>query len=387
VLVTGASGFIGSRLVERLVLEAHAQVRVLVRERVAAAPLARLPIEVAVGDVLRPDTLAAATADCAVVFNCVKGKSRLPKERRAVEVEGTRNVLEAAGRSRVSRAVHLSSVMVYDLPAEGVVDETSPRIRTRDPYASAKLVSERIALELGARGEPGVSVIQPTVVYGPHAGVYGRDVIEELQTSRVPLINGGSGASNAVYIDDVVTALLLAATSDRARGEAFLIAGPEPVTWREFFDAFERMLGVERTFSVSLEDAVASARRERGRPWLLGELLRLFREEPDLRRRVFGTREGALALNVAHRLLPVSFWYRSDPWFVPPPTAAAEELPVGGIRPFVARFLASRARVDSAKARRLLGYEPVFGFAAGMHLTEAWARWAGLLERDSEQIS
>jgi nucleoside-diphosphate-sugar epimerase len=380
VLVTGASGFIGRRVVERLALEARADVRVLVRERYAAARLLRAPIEVAIGDVLRPETLVAAAQGCDLVFHCVKGKGRLPKEARLVEVEGTRNVLEAAVRGGARRAVHLSTAMVYELPADGVLDERSPRVRTRDPYASAKLASERVALSLAERGRLEVVVLQPTVVYGPNAGVYGEDIVEELSTSRVPLVDGGMGTCNALYVDDLVTAMLLAASSEHGSGEAFLVSGPEPVTWREFFAAFERMLGVERTVSVSLDQALEQARSAGRRPWLPGDLMRLLRHDPALRRRLLATREGAFVLGLAQRLLPVSFWYRTDPWFERDPPAVEDELPLGTLRPFVAKRLASRARVENEKARRLLGYEPVFDLDAGMRLTEAWLRWAGLLD-------
>jgi nucleoside-diphosphate-sugar epimerase len=355
-------------------------VRVLVREIVSVAPLARFPLEITTGDVLRPESLAAAVNGCDIVFHCAKGTSGLPQQRRAVDVDGTRNVLAAAARGGVSRAVHVSTMATYQLPRQGVLDERSPRTRSRDLYASSKLEGERVALRFGASGELPVVVIQPTIVYGPHAGVYGRDVIEELRSTRVPLIDGGEGTCNALYIDDLVTALLLAATSERAPGEAFLVSGPEPVTWRAFFEAFERMLAVKRTVSMTRLEALELWKSGSRRPWLVPEALRVFREDAALRRRLLGTREGALVERAAHRLLPSSAWQRSERWFAPRPPDRDDELPLAAFRPFVVDFLASRARVENAKARRLLGYEPVFRLDAGMRLTEEWARWAGLLE-------
>jgi len=227
-----------------------------------------------------------------------------------------------------------------------------------------------------------VTVIQPTVVYGPNSGVYGRDILEELRDTRIPLIDGGAGTCNAVYIDDLVSALCLAATSPGAPGEAFLVSGPAPVTWKEFYAAFETMLGVAgRTVPMSEEEALAHWRRSSRRGWLLPELARIFREDPVLRRRLFETREGAVFERLARRILPESFWHASDRWFEPPPPKADEpaEPPLAAFRPDVVRALARRAEARIVKARSVLGYEPAYDFPTGMELTERWARWAGLL--------
>jgi len=64
-----------------------------------------------------------------------------------------------------------------------------------------------------------------------------------LRSGLVVLVNGGDGLCNAVYVDDVVQAMLLAATAKEGAGERFLVSGPRPVTWREFYGAYEAMLG------------------------------------------------------------------------------------------------------------------------------------------------
>jgi nucleoside-diphosphate-sugar epimerase len=227
-----------------------------------------------------------------------------------------------------------------------------------------------------------VVVIQPTVVYGPRAGVYGRDILDELRTSRIPLVDGGAGVCNALFVDDLVTALLLAATSDSAVGECFLVSGPEHPTWAAFFRSFERMLGVERLVPMSASSAVALW-RSRKRTWLLPEAMRAIRHDTILRTRLLATREGLVVRRIAERVLPESF-YAPQRWSderaalsVPP-----ADPPLVPFRPEVVRFLASRARVHSTKARELLGYRPAFGLDDGMRLTEAWARWEGLLDRE-----
>ena len=376
-LVLGASGFLGGRLVERLVLERGARVRVVVRRVTGATRVARLPVEVVLGDVLDRPAVAAAGDGCSLIFNCAKGSGGDAARRRAVDVDGARHVVEAAARAG-ARVVHVSTMAVYDLPRDGHLDERSPDTSPGDPYADGKLAGERAALELGAREGVPVTVVQPTVVYGPHGGVHGADILDELRSSRVVLVDGGTGICNAVYVDDAVTAMLLAATSERAPGERFLVSGPEHPTWLDFFGAFERMLGVHHTVPLSEAEALELWVRSRRRAWLLPEALRLVRADKALRKRLLATREGQVVRRVAERVLPKSMLAPAPPVARPQPMAAAE-LPLGAVRPWVVEYLAKRARVRIDKARELLGYEPRFPLAAGMHLTEAWARWAGLL--------
>jgi nucleoside-diphosphate-sugar epimerase len=370
---------LGGRLAERLAAQAGVRVRVLVRRVMGAARLARYPVEVVIGDLAGPATIAAAMEGCDLVFNCAKGTGADAAARRAVDVEAVQHVVEAAARNG-ARVVHVSTMAVYHLPRDGAVDESAPPAPPGDSYSDAKLAGERLALALGASRKVPVTVIQPTVVYGPHAGVHGADILEELRTSRVILVDGGSGICNAVYVDDVVTALLLAAISDQAVGERFLISGPEHPTWRQFFAAFEAMLGVQRTIPLSEAEALALWRASRRRPWLLTEALRAVREDQGLRRRLLATREGSLMRRVAERVLPKSVMapgrWTQDPKRRP---AASQELPIGPLRPWLVHYLASKARIRIDKARERLGYDPVFGLSEGMRLTGEWARWAGLV--------
>ncbi len=380
VLVIGASGFIGGRLVERLVLECGAEVRAMVRRVSGAARIARLPVEVVTGDVLNAEEVRGAAGGCAVIFNGAKGTGADLVRRRATEVEGARHVVEAAVAAG-GRVVHLSSMVVYDLPRDGELDERARPAPGGDPYTDAKRMGEQAALEAGIRLGVPVSIVQPAVVYGPYSTGHATDILEELRTGRPILIDDGQGICNAVYVDDVVTALLLAATSERAPGERFLISGPEHPTWRDFFAAYERMLGVSRTVSLSEADALALWQRSSRRPWLLSETVRLLRGDEALRRRVLATREGALLRGVAQRVLPRAVLERGRRAASPRDqgTRDGAEAPLAAMRPWVVRYQAKRARVSIDKARRLLGYDPAFDLRHGMALTEQWARWCGLL--------
>ena len=350
--------------------------RILTRHVARAKPLARFPIDVRLGDLTSTTDVRDAVAGCDAVFNCAKGAGADPARRRAVDVDGVGHVLDAAQSGGVRRVVHVSTVAVHELPAHGEYDERAPLSRSTEPYVAGKRDGHRLALEAGRAGRLSVTVVQPTVVYGPGADVYVRDVLEELRTSLVPLIDGGQGICNAVYVDDVVAGLLLAATAEDASGEAFVLSGPQPVTWQRFFHAFTSMLGVDNTVTVTREAAFAHWQETSRRAWLVPESLRAVREDAALRDRLLSTREGTLVRRAARRLLPPAY-FEPERW--QPPAPPDEKLELASQRPDVIARLASRAVASSRKARELLGYDPIFELEAGMRLTEAWARAEGLL--------
>ena len=118
ILVTGASGFIGGRVVEKLVRDRGARVRALVRDVAGAARIARFPVELVRGDVTDPPSVRAAASGCQAIIHCAYGNRGSATERHAVNVAGTRNVLDAAVAAQVDRVVHLSTLVVYGLTPE-----------------------------------------------------------------------------------------------------------------------------------------------------------------------------------------------------------------------------------------------------------------------------
>lgn len=384
-LVTGGTGFLGGRLVERLVRECAAEVRVLVRNFAHAARTARFPVELVPGDLTSAQDVARAAAGCDVLFNCAYGNHWDPEVQRRVNVDGTRHLVEAARRG--ARLVHLSTLAVYGDTPDGDLDEGAPRRAAGDAYAETKLAGEELALAAGRSGAP-VTVLQPTIVYGPFAPGWTLRILGELQRGRVILVDGGEGLCNAVYVDDVVSAMLQAAVVDGAVGEAFLVSGAEPVTWRAYYGAYERMLGEESHVVLSLAESEGLFRERYGQRRLLRESLRIVQESPDLRRRVRGTPEVQALLRAGRLVVPGALRRAvrrklrgrkpgTDGRPAPPPVTPQK--PINLMASGALRMHAARTRVRIDKARRVLGYRPAFDFEAGMRLTEEWARWARLL--------
>ncbi len=147
---------------------------------------------------------------------------------------------------KVSRLVHLwSTFSVYEPLAAGDLDENSLRIPCGSPYADVKLEIEELFSRMFEEHGLPVTVLQPTIVYGPFGGTWTIDPVFRLRRGRVVLPDDGEGLCNAVYVDDVVSAAFCAARAPEAVGDRFLVSWKEPVTWRQFFEAYERILGVQ----------------------------------------------------------------------------------------------------------------------------------------------
>lgn len=246
VLVSGASGYIGSRLAARLVQEG-ARVRGLIRNPSRGEALAAAGVEVVQGDVTDPASLAAAMAGCTLVYHAAAwvGERGSREAIWAVNVEGTRQVAQAAQVAGVRRFVHLSSCAVYGSPQNIFdIDESYP-IRARgNLYADSKVAAEEVVWEAGRAGLP-VVVARPSQVYGLGSPQFTLRPLAAIQAGKLRLIDGGKHLCKPVYIDNLVDGLLLCATHEAAPGEAWNLSDGAAVPWRDFFGAYAAMAGVK----------------------------------------------------------------------------------------------------------------------------------------------
>ena len=237
VLVTGADGFIGSHLCERLVREG-ARVRAFVFYNSfdswgwldQAEPAVREALEVVAGDVRDPHGVAAAMQDCGTVFHlaaliAIPFSYHSPDAYVDTNVKGTLNVLQAARRLGTARVVHTSTSEVYGTAQSVPISEDHP-LRAQSPYAATKTAADQLALSFHRSFGLPVSVIRPFNTYGPRQST--RAVLPTIITQ---IAAGAStvklGALHPTrdfsYVEDTVSGFLAVAQSPKALGETINI--------------------------------------------------------------------------------------------------------------------------------------------------------------------
>jgi nucleoside-diphosphate-sugar epimerase len=260
-LVTGATGFVGGHLTQRLVDEGW-RVKVLVRDVVRLAAPLQGKVETVVGDLADGEVLRCAVREVSVVFHCAANVNTWDSRDAyvAVNVNGVRNLLDAiaAANPALSRLVHVSTVDVYGYP-ESPCDERCPTGGAGFGYGESKLVGETLVREFcAARGIPCV-VLRPCNVIGPGSQFIAQ--IGAALTSGLMLkVGGGRANAGMLYVGNLVDYLLWAARAERAVGECYNVRDGYDVSWMEFIDALRSSIdGRGRVIDLpfALADAVA----------------------------------------------------------------------------------------------------------------------------------
>jgi ornithine--oxo-acid transaminase len=328
-LVTGASGFIGGRLAARLKHEGY-QVRCLVRPTSDTSALERLEVELATGDLTAPQTLARAAEGCRYVFHCggMVSDWATPQEVTAVNVTGTRNLLDACTGGSVERFVHISSTDVYGYPGGVDVDETHVASRFRNWYAQTKLDAEA-EVRRAAADRLETVILRPATVYGPGSREVVLEIARAIRGRHMLMIDGGRAVAGLCFIDNLLDAALISMEHEQAAGEAFNVTDGLDVTWRRLADDFAGGLGCARA-RLSLPYRAAA-----GIGFSLEHGYRVLRRSTKLSTRPLLSRQAVHVMG-------------TDQSF------------------------------SNRKARELLGWEPRVDYAAGLAVTLEWLRSEGV---------
>lgn len=241
-LVTGATGLVGSRVVD-LLLARGDPVRALVLETSALEDLRRRGVEAVPGDLGGSSDLGAVVAGVDAIVHCA-GVVQMGAERHdlwAVNVEGTERLLAAAARAGSPRFVYLSSVGVYGrAPAPTAEDAPKSPVGA---YPESKWAAEQ-ALWRGhaERGMP-VVVLRPCPIYGPGDRKVTQAIARMGGMRILPLPQAGRRLADLVYVSDVAEAALAAAAAPAAVGRAYNITDGERHTYRDILLAYEQVCG------------------------------------------------------------------------------------------------------------------------------------------------
>jgi len=233
-VVTGAGGFIASHLIRRLL---HAGCEVIAADLTPPALLPRGVSYVRLDLRDRASVRRALTGlrpDYAVHLAAKVGDWGSRADFEAINVGGTRALLDAVCDAGVKRAVHVSSIAAMGLDAGAAADETADPIGAGDAYSDTKAAGERAARELIAKGAP-ITVIRPGDVYGVGCVPWVRRPIELLRTGRMVLVDGGRGHFAHVHVENLLDGMFLALDAERARGEVFIITDDADCTVGEYF--------------------------------------------------------------------------------------------------------------------------------------------------------
>ncbi len=324
-LVTGANGFTGSYLTKHLLNKGY-DVRVLVRKNSNLSTLEDLPVEYAYADLAADDPVEDAVAGVDVVFHiaALYRAENVPKKMFwAVNVDGTRKLLEAAKKAGVKRFVHCSTVGVQGEIKNPPAKEEDP-YNPGDYYQESKMEGELLALNFFKKENLPGTVVRPVGIYGPGDTRFLK-LFKYIYNGKFRMIGSGKVLYHLTYVEDLVAGIALAGEKEEALGEIFTIGGNEYVTLNELVEKIARIL----------DRPVPKTRIPVWPVWLAGLLCELTFKPLGLEPPIFRRR--------------VDF------------------------------FIKDRA-FDISKAKRLLGYEPRVSLDEGLKITADWYKQQGWLD-------
>jgi nucleoside-diphosphate-sugar epimerase len=245
-VITGATGMLGSHVAEQLISSGE-RVRALVRNGSDTAFLRSLGVELATGDLNRPETLPKVVEDADVVFHCaarVGDWGPWPAFQEGV-IDATGNLLDACRTAGVGRVLHVSSIIVYGHPNERAerFTEDEPTGQNLwlwgDYYCRSKIAAEELC-----RRYPGpLTIIRPSWIYGPRDRTTLPRVFKALEAGRAAMVGRGDNLLNIIYAADVADGAIRAANSPKAIGRAYNLSSEGELTQRQFLDLLTDALG------------------------------------------------------------------------------------------------------------------------------------------------
>lgn len=324
VAVTGATGFLGSNLCQRLIDDGY-RVSILARDAQKAKLFAGKVVKTVIGDIADKKAIAELVDGVDMVIHLVSNfrtASGPPESYQSINVDGTRVVLECAQSAGVKRFIHCSTIGVHGHVLSTPASEESP-FNPGDLYQSTKLEAEQLVRAAIGKSPMEIVIVRPCSIYGP--GDMRMHKMFKMLAKRTFLMIGPCQENfHAVYIDDIIQGFRLAMDKDGIDGETFIIGGEG---------------------YLPLKDYVAMAAKAVGKPY------------PFLRFPYWLFYSAAIVCEAI-----------CVPLRIEPPLHRRR-----------VRFYRNNRAYDISKAHKMLGYVPRVGLEEGMRKTVAWYRENGLL--------
>lgn len=370
ILVTGASGSVGTRMIEMWAAEGRLdQLRCMVRSYRTAARIMRFPLEVVEADLTDAKAVMRAAEGCDAIVHLGVG-DKAGRE--------TEPLLAAAQAHGIRRFVHMSTAAVYGIRLPARIEEAQDKtkvVKTGEPYADEKAKAERAVVRACERGLEAV-ILRPHMVYGPGLR-WSAELMDLLAQDKICVLEDG-GWCNLIYVDDLVRSVWCALMTDKGFGEPLFITDGAPLKWSTYIDAHAALIGANPV-RVSSGDVLKG--KLGLRDWMKASLRPLpsviksqeFRnfifESPAVQATLF---PAYLRLRESRLLRPYVEKLRSG--------SAASGGP--GARAFNELWTLlqiSEARLSVERAASLIGFHPQVDFGEGLRLSSLWFERFGLL--------
>lgn len=257
---------------------------------------------------------------------------------------GTENVIRACEEAGVQRLVYVSSVAVHGAKAGLQLSSATPLLKTGRDYSDSKIVAEELIRTAHETSRLCAVIVRPTYVWGPRSAVFTVRQLREMRAGLFRYVDRGCSVANAVYVDNLVDALIGAGVEQEAAGRAFLVTDGSAYCWQELFDGYARMLSLGTFRSVSSRSWI-----DRGGGRLLD------------------ASETALLALRGPRSLPVRVARRAI-------KLGRDALRSQFVDSWELNKYSCDQQADISVTRRCLGYEPRIALAQGLELTERWVR-------------
>jgi predicted dehydrogenase/nucleoside-diphosphate-sugar epimerase len=377
VVVTGGTGFIGSRLVGRLVQLGFEEISVPIRRIGSCATVARYPVSLKIWNLLDAQQVRSAVEGARWVFHLAYGRDGADSNR--LTVEGTRNVVEAAIAAGCECVVVLSTIYVFG-EDDGLVDELCP-YRPKGQYGAEKAQMERWCLKRSASSrKTRIVILNPSCVFGPGGSTYSEMPYRMAKAGCFGWIEQGQGLANVCFVDNLIDAILLAAKTVEAHRQRFII-NDQTCTWREFLEPLVSGSEVWRSLTVrELADLHRTARPR----WR--DALYTIAADRGVRSVLKARMPTSAIIALARHLYPDVFVNSNSvttPQFVRNATTQEHSLPPVW---FADLFSPAQTRFSSARAHSVLGWSPLVKLVDAQDITKRWLEEGeiGVSQADSE---
>ncbi len=248
IFMTGATGFIGKSIVRRLIAEKQYEITALLLPDEPEALLEGMPVRIVRGDITRAESLEDLMEGLDTVIHLAGavGYGQTMQHCLLINRDGTANIAREAVRSGVKRFCHFSSVSVYGRVPNIPIPESFPMKKTGDPYGDTKIDAENMLRELAAKGKLELTVLRPTVIYGPGDVMFLPKLIENVMSGRARIIGTGDNTVDLIHVADIADFVFLVLENEKSVGETYNLTHPDNPSWRELMDIVTDVFGIPK---------------------------------------------------------------------------------------------------------------------------------------------